>query len=900
MSSKKESFEIETKYVPKLTPDNKEQSIALQNLESNIPYNLLVGPAGTGKAQPLDAYIKTPYSWKRMRDIRIGDLVSTPSGISAPVTGIYPQGKKDIFKVSFSDGRSTECCDEHLWEVYSSTNVCESPRILSLKDIRHSSKTLDEEFYIKLPEHEHIDDNSNLRCDPYELGCSISSKSEKLLNEFIIPNEYLYESSKQQKLQLIDGLLGSKDIFNFHTSSKVLAEQFQYLIRSVGGTAKVSPSHNTDIYHVVANYGDDRIKFSDIEFIGRKDAQCIMIDSEDHLYITDDFVVTHNTLFATVYAIKKLLDGTYKKIVITRPAVPVEEDHGFLPGPQPLDAKVLTPTGWTTMGELKKGDMVIAWDGSACSVNDIFPKGTKDVYKIKTTSGQETEACADHLWMTQTHEDKKRNRSGTIKTTAEILDTINTEKHIGKGVTKTVPNHYLPTHEAVEFNESELPISPYTLGSVLGGGSLATPFSLHIDSRDSQEVVQKISNEIESFGCVLTKQSDTTYVIQYQSRIGKNSKQVKVTDGNGNVTLYDSVRFAGISENQPPSTINSRCINHSIVDGKSFEFIRGDNKWHESFESTLDSLGLLNHKNLDKFIPEQYMFNSSIHDRLELLRGLMDSLGTIKSNGEASFHTTSIRLAEGVEELVRGLGGRCNMRTRNRIGRTHVREGREIATKHCSYEFTISMPQDLNPFYVTRKASMHKTSHIQQSKIESIECVGTKEVQCISIDHSDHLYITDDHIVTHNTILEKMNPWMLPIIDVFMEFFDADTIATMFKEGVIEIAPLAYMRGRNLGAIIIDGSSDKRGFIVIADECQNSTPEQMKMLLTRLGKNSKMIITGDLNQHDRNMTHNGLRDIVDRMGNDDSRFISLDIFSKDKVVRSAAVQEVLSLYPEDK
>mgnify|MGYP005863970579 CR=1 FL=1 len=162
--------------------------------------------------------------------------------------------------------------------------------------------------------------------------------------------------------------------------------------------------------------------------------------------------------------------------------------------------------------------------------------------------------------------------------------------------------------------------------------------------------------------------------------------------------------------------------------------------------------------------------------------------------------------------------------------------------------------------------------------------------------------VDEDHGYLPGGIVEKLHPWMLPILDIFMEFFDTETIEAMFKEGIIEIAPLAYMRGRNLGAIMIDENSDKRGFVVIADECQNSTPEQMKMLLTRLGKNSKMIITGDLTQHDRGLAKNGLQDIVNRMDEtkqSNTTYISVDKFSKDKVVRSPAVQQVLTLYPEE-
>ena len=85
------------------------------------------------------------------------------------------------------------------------------------------------------------------------------------------------------------------------------------------------------------------------------------------------------------------------------------------------------------------------------------------------------------------------------------------------------------------------------------------------------------------------------------------------------------------------------------------------------------------------------------------------------------------------------------------------------------------------------------------------------------------------------TLEEKMAPWTRPIFDVFREYFYSGEIESMIKEGVIEISPLAYMRGRTF-----------KDAYIIADEMQNATPNQMKMLLTRIGTNSKMVVTGDL------------------------------------------------------
>ncbi len=100
--------------------------------------------------------------------------------------------------------------------------------------------------------------------------------------------------------------------------------------------------------------------------------------------------------------------------------------------------------------------------------------------------------------------------------------------------------------------------------------------------------------------------------------------------------------------------------------------------------------------------------------------------------------------------------------------------------------------------------------------------------------------VDEDHGFLPGTLNQKMEPWTRPIFDVFEEYYHPKEIAEMLEDGVIEISPLAYMRGRTF----------KNAF-VIADEMQNATPSQMKMLLTRLGDNTRMVVTGDLNQADR-------------------------------------------------
>ena len=135
------------------------------------------------------------------------------------------------------------------------------------------------------------------------------------------------------------------------------------------------------------------------------------------------------------------------------------------------------------------------------------------------------------------------------------------------------------------------------------------------------------------------------------------------------------------------------------------------------------------------------------------------------------------------------------------------------------------------------------------------------------------------------TLEEKMDPWTRPIMDVFSEFYSQCDIQYMIKEKIIEICPLAYMRGRTF----------KNAF-VIADEMQNSTPNQMKMLLTRVGEGCKMVVTGDPKQHDRKYEDNGLIDICSRLKGSHHKRIECITFDFADIESSALVRDILEIY----
>lgn len=189
-----------------------------------FPNVLFCGSPGTGKAQGLDNKILTPDGWKRMGDMAVGDKVITFKGTISSVTGVYPQGKKDLYTVTFEDGRSTQCCDDHLWKV----NINNDWTVQPLKDFMFK---IDDGITIPL-----VDSSVHKFC-----------KEEDAISKF----------------------------------------------RSLGNI----PVQKGDKI-VMGN--DPGLKIASVEFYKNDDAQCIMIDDEDHLYVTDDYIVTHNTTLSKI------------------------------------------------------------------------------------------------------------------------------------------------------------------------------------------------------------------------------------------------------------------------------------------------------------------------------------------------------------------------------------------------------------------------------------------------------------------------------------------------------------------------------------------------------------------------------------------------------------------------
>jgi len=151
----------------------------------------------------------------------------------------------------------------------------------------------------------------------------------------------------------------------------------------------------------------------------------------------------------------------------------------------------------------------------------------------------------------------------------------------------------------------------------------------------------------------------------------------------------------------------------------------------------------------------------------------------------------------------------------------------------------------------------------------------------VGVDDERHGFLPGD-------LNAKMEPWTRPLFDVLKEYYNTKEITRMLEEEILEISPLAFMRGRTF----------KKSWI-IADEMQNATPSQMKMLLTRLGEGSKIVVTGDVKQADRNNQQNGLLNFDTITNGKEMTFIRTCRFTNKDIERHPAVAEVLSLYGDN-
>lgn len=183
---------------------------------------------------------------------------------------------------------------------------------------------------------------------------------------------------------------------------------------------------------------------------------------------------------------------------------------------------------------------------------------------------------------------------------------------------------------------------------------------------------------------------------------------------------------------------------------------------------------------------------------------------------------------------------------------------------------------------VSGPAGTGKTYLAMLTAIKALRAKETDKIiltrPAVTVDDEKHGFLPGD-------LTEKMEPWVRPLLDILREYYTAKDIKHMFEEQIIEITPLAFCRGRNF-----------RNSWVILDEAQNATPSQLKMLLTRIGYGSKIVITGDIEQTDRKCAQNGLLDLKNKLKTTKIDGLVSCEFVVDDIQRHHIIEHILKLY----
>lgn len=284
---------------------NNARKIAPQMKEMNIAYlnsTLLYGPPGTGKAQPLSAKVLTPDGFVKMGDIEKGTMVMTPSGSKAEVISIYPQGVMDVYEVTFDDGGCTRCTKDHLWEIRDPEGIT---KVMTLDDLLKKMKKNEKQDGYSVRNIKAVDfEEREFTIPPAEYG-------KALAQDIVAPADDYLMGSKMQRLAFFNAFMqesearkimkGKKEYLHFKSEEGELSGFITNMIRSLGLKCIREAGDGMDLR---ITRGDDRRYIKSIELIGQEECQCIYISDPEHLYITDDYIATHNTTFGRYMAYK--------------------------------------------------------------------------------------------------------------------------------------------------------------------------------------------------------------------------------------------------------------------------------------------------------------------------------------------------------------------------------------------------------------------------------------------------------------------------------------------------------------------------------------------------------------------------------------------------------------------
>jgi len=401
---------------------------------------------------------------------------------------------------------------------------------------------------------------------------------------------------------------------------------------------------------------------------------------------------------------------------------------------QPINTILPTPNGFKKLGDLNVGDYVFDRNGKATKVTEIFRRGKLDNFKVETSDGRVTYCNDDHLWTV-----RYRSIDNETKKTITKEKTIPLSEIISKGILNKQGryNYWIPMNGEVDYPEINLPVDPYVLGCFIGDGCL-TEKALTLSS-DDIFVVEKVADRLN---CKPFKCHETNFSYKFEMEYKLFAEDNR---------LYKYTRTKDILKNE--------------------EF------------------NLVGCKSDDKYIPDIYKI-SSIEQRYQLIQGLFDTDGNISDNDRCHvrYSTVSKKLAEDIKEILMSLG----------LSSTISEDTRNNRDTYKCYTINVNIPNDkkIKLFSLPRKVAIAE-KHKNETKrrdynyiaITSVEKLDTKEEMfCIKVDNPEHLYLTSNYIVTHNTycaINYVTKSGKIPIIIV-----DNDKILNQWKESFMKFTDI--------------------------------------------------------------------------------------------------------------
>ena len=356
----------------------------------------------------------------------------------------------------------------------------------------------------------------------------------------------------------------------------------------------------------------------------------------------------------------------------------------------PNSTKIPTPLGWREVGEIRVGDYLFDALGKPTKVMGVFPQGKKEVWEVHFKDGRKAKSSPDHLWSYNTRKQRQKSKDERKFFTKTLKDIATEGLMSGQGYRVLVPQHH-----AVEYGEKKLPIPPYVLGLAIGDGS----FRQHDSNKSFQ-----FSSETDELPRVIADTMGYT--------LKKNSEH----------------NYAWYFGSQEPSGGRKKNI------------------WVEDFLKELPEL--MNTTSANKFIPEVYLYGST-EQRLELLNGLLDSDGTVDGKGRVRFYTNSAKLRDSVIELASSLGYFVSVSEDNHRKNVnyiiHITGTPELKNKLFKLERKRRCMDD----WCNNGKRKEKNTH--NPIVDIIDLGYEEDMTCFMVDNEEHLFLTEDFIVTHNT-----------------------------------------------------------------------------------------------------------------------------------------------------